>query len=244
MLQAPQKATKFPYICSSPSNSLRERHNYYGKSWVAPSLVLRQSLYQTPSTLPYQLCVLEAIFREMAPPSVLWRAALGYIRSYFYLIQHQLDFDIALEKKLISSITDFNELLYFLQFFGDIGDDIVTPRYQYGELRLSHLNLYTKFYLLEAYYHKVMGQYGPYLTRVVTPFLFVFATVLVALAAMQVILAVEQIGGSNGTTWQMFISVSQGFSVVCLVLILFSAVCVPGIACFFGLVAMFVGLDN
>jgi len=155
------------------------------------------------------------------------------MRSYFYLIRHQSDFDIALEKKLISSTTDFNELLYFLRFFGDIGDDVVTPRYQYGELRLSRLNLYTKFYLLEAHYHKVMGQYGPYLARVVTPFLFVFATVSVALAAMQVILAVEQIGGSNGTTWPTFISVSRGFSVACLVLILFSAIFVPGVACFF-----------
>lgn len=154
------------------------------------------------------------------------------MRSYFYLIRHQSDFDIALEKKLITC-TEFSELLYFLRFLGDISDDVVTPRYQYGELRLSRLNLYTKFYLLEAHYHKVMGQYGPYLTKVVTPFVFVFAAVSVALTAMQVILAVEQMGGSNSTTWPTFISVSRGFSLACLCFILFSTVFVPGIACFF-----------
>lgn len=164
---------------------------------------------------------------------MLRRAALGYMRSYFYLIQHQSDFNIALEKKLISPTTDFSELLYFLRFFGDISDDVVTPRYQYGELRLSRLNLYTKFYLLEAHYHKVMGQYGPYLAKVITPFVFVFAAVSVALAAIQVILAVELMGGSNSTVWPAFISISRGFSVACLILILFSAVFVPGVACFF-----------
>jgi hypothetical protein len=132
--------------------------------------------------------------------SALRQAALGYMRSYYYLIQHRSDFDVAVEKKLINATTDFVELLYFLQYLRDISDDEVTPRFRYGELRLSRLNLYSKFYLFEVHYHKVMGNYSSYLAEIVAPFLFVFAAVSVALGAMQVVLAVEQmsVGGLEG----------------------------------------------
>ena len=163
--------------------------------------------------------------------SALRQAALGYMRSYHYLIQHRSDFDVAVEKKLVDATTDFAELLYFLQPLQDISDDEVTPRFRYGELRLDRLNLYSKFYLFEVHYHKVMGHYGPYLAEIVAPFLFVFAAVSVALGAMQVVLAVEQMRGIEG--WKAFSSASRGFSVACLFLVLIAFSFVPGVVFFF-----------
>jgi hypothetical protein len=137
------------------------------------------------------------------------------------------------EKKLVDATTDFAELLYFLQSFRGISDDEVTPRYRYGELRLGRLNFYSKLYLFEVHYHKVMGHYGPYLAEIVAPFVFVFAAVSVALGAMQVVLAVEQmsVGGIEG--WNAFSAASRGFSVACLFLVLIAFSFVLGVVCFF-----------
>jgi hypothetical protein len=76
----------------------------------------------------------------------LRRAALGYVRSYCYLIKSQSDFNIAEEKKLIAKGVDAKALLRFLHSFESVSDDDVTLRYKYGELRLSRINLYIRFY--------------------------------------------------------------------------------------------------
>ena len=148
------------------------------------------------------------------------------MRSYHYLVQHRSDFDIAVEKKLVNVTTDFAELLYFLQYLRDINDDEVMPRFRYGELRLGRLNLYSKFYL---HYHKVMWNYSSYVAEIVAAFLFVFAAVSVALGAMQVVLAVEQmsVGGVEG--WKAFSSAARGFSMACLFLVLIAFSFVPGV---------------
>jgi hypothetical protein len=155
------------------------------------------------------------------------------MRSYHYLIQHRSDFDVAVEKKLVDATTDFADLLNFLQSFRDISDDEVTPRYQYGELRLGRLNLYSKLYLFELHYHKVMGNYGPYLAEIVAPFLFVFATVSVALGAMQVELTIEQMGVGGVGGRKALSSASRGFSVACLFLVSIALSYVPGVVVFF-----------
>ena len=162
----------------------------------------------------------------------LRKAALGYVRSYFYLIQHRSDFDIAVEKRLIHT-TDFGDLLYFLQSFRDINDHDVTPRYRYGQLRLSRLNFYYRFCRFRLFYHEVNWHYGTFISQVVAPFVFVFAVASVALAAMQVVLAVEQLGTGTTTSWNAFISVARWFSVVCLFLALGCIVIIPPVLSFF-----------
>ncbi|KIM91907.1 hypothetical protein PILCRDRAFT_809899 [Piloderma croceum F 1598] len=161
----------------------------------------------------------------------LRKAALGYVRSYSYLVLHQSDFDIAVEKKLISGTMDFAGLLYFLRSFRDINDDAVTPRYQYGELRLNRLNFFSRFYRFELFYHEVHWRYDYYFAQIVAPIVVVFATVSVALAAMQVVLAAEQLG--HTPTWTVFISTSQWFSVICLFLAAACIVFFPVILCIF-----------
>jgi hypothetical protein len=163
----------------------------------------------------------------------LRRSALGYLRTYYYLIQHQSDFDIAVEKKLIRGQNDFTKVLYFLQSSRSIQDQDVTPRYRYGELRLRRLNFWGKIYRFQFSYHDTNLHYGSYFALLVAPIAFIFATVSVALSAMQVALTVQQLGGPSFLTWGRFDSVSQWFSVVCLVICLFCLIVFPILIFFF-----------
>jgi hypothetical protein len=148
--------------------------------------------------------------------SPLHRAALGLMRSYYYLIRSQSDMDIAIESRLVPVDKDrYAELLKKLNSYREVNDVAVTARYQYGELRLTRLNFYIKFYKRELYYHRTYGQYGEYLSNVVAPWVFVFLALSTALSAMQLVLAARQ---SSGTGWASFSSASQWFGVACLLL--------------------------
>jgi hypothetical protein len=149
----------------------------------------------------------------------LRKAALGYVRSYRHLIKSQSDFNVAEEKKLIAKGVDAKALLRFLHSFESVSDDDVTLRYNYGELRLSRINLYIRFYKRRLFYRKMQWQYSDYLSSLVAPFVFAFALVSTALSAMQVVLAAQQPNGNQTHGWQKFTSVSQWSAVVFLILI-------------------------
>jgi hypothetical protein len=115
---------------------------------------------------------------------------------------------------------DFERVLHFLNAFRSVEDEKVNPRYRYGELRLSRVNLIGRLFKFRFFYHDVHGQYSIYFMRYLTPLVFAFATVTVALTAMQVLLAVEQLGsqGLQGG-WSWFLGVARWYSVVCMVLV-------------------------
>ncbi|KAF8503947.1 hypothetical protein BU17DRAFT_78323 [Hysterangium stoloniferum] len=156
----------------------------------------------------------------------LRKAAKGYLRSYCYLICHESDFNIAVEKKLIPRGWEFHKLLNFLEHFRSIADEEVPPRFRYGELRLSRLNFIVWLRGMGFFYHKVYGQYGPLLASTVAPFLFIFALLSIILAAMQVVLAVQQLADVP-PPWNTFVEVSRWFSVVCLVFSALTGIFVP-----------------
>jgi hypothetical protein len=156
--------------------------------------------------------------------SELRRSGLGYLRSYFYLIQHRSDYEIALEKRLVGQGTSFDDLMYFLRSFQAISDEQVTPRYRYGELRLSRLNFWSRLYRFELFYQKLHGQYGPYFAEIVAPFLYIFAIISVTLTSMQTMLAVQQLDFHIAEHSARAIAlVSWWFSICCMFL---SSVCV------------------
>ena len=165
----------------------------------------------------------------------LRKAALGYMRSYFHLIKCQSDVNVAKEKKLVNIGKDLDDeaLLRFLHSFGSVSDSEVTRRYQYGELRLSRINLYIKFYEGRLYYRKMHWDYSDYLSSFVAPFAFIFALVSAALSAMQVVLAAQPPNGNQTQRWQDFTSVSQWSAVVFLLLIAACILVFPFILCVF-----------
>lgn len=145
------------------------------------------------------------------------RAILGFMRSYAYLIRHKSDFILATDDshQLLPKKISYSSFVKFIMAFEHICDDSVSPRYKFGELRLSRLNFWIKVFLRRFTYHKVHGQYGAYFARFYGTLLFIFAVFSVLLSAMQVALAVDQ--SLKIGPWSVFAHVSRGFSIFTIV---------------------------
>ena len=129
-------------------------------------------------------------------------SALGFLRTYYHLIQHESDFEIARnEARLLPSDITWTEFCAFSKAFLDIGDHDVSGRYRYGELRLTRLNLYAKLIIGKFQYERVHGQYGAFFSRFYGPLLFIFGILSIILSAMQVELGVEALTNAQ---WQSF----------------------------------------
>ncbi|KAI0455692.1 hypothetical protein F5B21DRAFT_178653 [Xylaria acuta] len=122
------------------------------------------------------------------------RAALGFLRTYLYLVRHESDFRIAQDPSLLLIPCDIT-WEQFNQFAADlvsIADLNVSPRYAYGEIRLTRLNFYAPLILRKAYFQRVEYQYGTYFARFYGPILFAIGVASVILSGLQVIVAVQQ----------------------------------------------------
>ncbi|KEY71971.1 hypothetical protein S7711_07117 [Stachybotrys chartarum IBT 7711] len=139
----------------------------------------------------------------------LRRAALGYMRSYYHLIQHESDYRLAQEVRLIPLEIGFPQFMAFIDHFGSIPDSAVSPRYIYGQLRLTRLNTWALPALGKWQFQKVHWQYADIFAQFYAPILLAFAFLSVVLTAMQVAAQVRP-------AWEEFASVAAWFSVLCL----------------------------
>lgn len=143
----------------------------------------------------------------------LAKAAKGFLRSWAHLIKHKSDFEIATDKpRLIPKDIKYAKFIKFIQNFENIEDKDVSPRYQYGELRLTRLNTWTKILLRGLNFHKVHGQYGAYFGRFYAPILFVFGAFSVTLSALQVVRN-AQASSQENQPWPAFATFSRSFAV-------------------------------
>jgi hypothetical protein len=120
------------------------------------------------------------------------RAAKGFLRTYSYLIQHKSDFTIAIDeqRQLIPKKITYPDFMRFISSCqARIDDSEVSPRYYFGELRLTRLNFWAKFFLGDITYHKVYGNYGARFAHYYGPILFGFGAITTVLSSMQVALA-------------------------------------------------------
>jgi hypothetical protein len=149
------------------------------------------------------------------------RAALGFLRTYTCLIQHESDFRIAKASHLVPDHVSYTAFQIFIEPFRHIPDDAVTLRYQYGQMRLTRLNWAVRIFRpaslrgrRKLHYRNLYIQTGQYLERFGAPLLFLFASLTLILSSMQVALAAKPEGGSKG-----FSIVSWGFSVAVIIFI-------------------------
>lgn len=150
----------------------------------------------------------------------LARTASGFLRTYIHLIQYESDFRLAKEHCLIPSLTTWTAWNAFISPLCDVLDTEVSPRYHFGELRLSRLNFWSKFFLGRMNYFQVTGQTDRYLARVIAPLVFVWATCNVILAAMQVVLAEQALYNDDDKgRWSAFTYTSRWFSVAILLVV-------------------------
>lgn len=126
---------------------------------------------------------------ESSKHALTINAAKGFLRSYAYLVQRKPDLTLALDTKLglLPKATKYSEFRRFASACQiNIADRDVSPRYRYGELRLSRLNLWAKILLREPAFKKVHHQHSDRIAQLYGPLLFIFAAGSVALSAMQV----------------------------------------------------------
>ena len=152
----------------------------------------------------------------------LQQAAIGFMRTYFYLIRHETDFCLAIEKNLIPQTTDDGKTLICWETFATLiasfeqfDDETVLPRYGYGELRLTRLNFYSRIFLGKLTYHHIEAQWGPFLSSFLSPFIVVFVVLTLVLNAMQVALTAQGFQNTD-PQWQAFVRFSTTFSVITL----------------------------
>ena len=151
---------------------------------------------------------------EQKTCTMIRMSALGFLRTYYYLIQHESDFEIARnETRLLPSDITWTEFCAISKDFLDISDDDVSERYHYGELRLTRLNFYAKLITRKFQYEHVHGQYGAFFARFYGPLLFIFGILSIILSAMQVELGVETLTNAR---WQSFWYACRWFVIVAL----------------------------
>jgi hypothetical protein len=159
--------------------------------------------------------------RQQPQYSELFCTAIGFLRSYSLLIKHESDFIIAQKNDLIPKQIQFYRWQVFMQPFREVQDSDVSPRYHYGQLRLSRLNMMTHLVRLTRPfttagsvgfvpwdYQEQVWQTAQYFQIYAGPLIFVFAILSLVLSSMQVVLAAR-----DTNTWEAFVKVSWGFSV-------------------------------
>jgi multidrug transporter EmrE-like cation transporter len=190
---------------------------------------LQPSIHQTNTPISVITCLLEVLPRWGYSPipkserEEIKRAALGFLRSYFYLVRHKSDFILAADDKhrLVPKHISYSDFMNFVLAFDKVEDISVAPRYNFGELRLTRLNFWSKIFLRRFTYQKIHHQYGAHFAQFYAPLLFIFGVFSVALNAMQVVLAYPTFT-SLGQSWVIFANTSRDFSIctlVCVVLV-------------------------
>lgn len=155
----------------------------------------------------------------------LCRSALGLLRSYTFLIQHESDLVVAQtdDLRLIPKDVDWEAFCKFSAEIARVSDFNVSDRYLYGEIRLSRLNLYAPIMFGTFHYQRVHGQFADYFARLYVPVLFYFASMAMILGGMQVTLTGYQTQGTGPefVLWPFFFR----FSVIAVFLGLGTMVC-------------------
>lgn len=147
----------------------------------------------------------------------LFSLACGLLYSYTNLIRHEIDYRLAIDMGLLrdDKLTwkKWQRFRLSAKAFFDGHPDIFDKRYQYGELRLSRLNIIWALICGELTgYHNAHTLYAPYFSQYLTAAVLLFAFLSVTLSAMQV--ALQQ---SPPNISPIFVTASFRFSVAVLV---------------------------
>lgn len=155
--------------------------------------------------------------------SIECKSALGLIRSYYYLIKHESDFKVAIRTGLIPSHVSYTQFQYFIAPFCTLPDAAVSPRYAYGHIRLTRLNIAVRIFRPTGFnkrfpwtYDRMHQHVGQFASQFAAPLLFFFASLTLILSSMQVGLAAKP----EKDYWDAFIQVSLWFSIAIIFLII------------------------
>ena len=160
---------------------------------------------------------------DVATRTKLLEAARGFLRSYFYLIQRNSDFQLATKEDkavLIPGGMTYEKFHRFIKACNaNIKDDDVSPRWRVGEIRLTRLNLW---YMLtgRGTYQMVEWQHAAYFAQFYGPILFVFAIFSLLLSSMSLVLAVRRVLEPSKFSWTTFARAARGFALFTIFVVL------------------------
>jgi hypothetical protein len=140
---------------------------------------------------------------DTASPLFDRSVALGFLRSYAFLICHQSDFKLAQEAHLIPVECNWIQWARFATQLYRIPDRDVARRYHYGQIRLQRLHWCVRIFRPKTaqthwWYEIPLWTIRMYIAYALTPLVFAFASVSVVLSSMQVMLAVPD----NSLWWK------------------------------------------
>ena len=162
----------------------------------------------------------------------LYRAAVGFVRSYIHLVRDEVDFRLAAEAHLIPPEVTLDTFAIFMKRFRGISNDCVSPRFRYGELRLSRLNYLAPFVLRRLDYFSTARQTETYFSRYFQPLLFAFGILSVLLSAMQLALAADPPAPDLHRSWVSFVQIAKWASVATMLLVTAAAISLLGLFLF------------
>ncbi|KAK4682444.1 hypothetical protein QC764_116430 [Podospora pseudoanserina] len=159
-----------------------------------------------------------------ADPEV-YRASLGFMRSYYHIIRFEIDFHEACKKKLMprkdnGKFPTYEEWCEFIEPFSLVGDKHVSRRFKYGELRLTRINRAAMFFRFNLAYFHLLPQWGSFLSHILAPLITAFAVCSVILNSMQVTLAAIEVANETNydipgpEEWKRFMNVSLYFPII------------------------------
>jgi len=162
----------------------------------------------------------------------LWKAAAGFMRTYSYLIKYETDFEKAqsTDMRLIPQLDGEKEPITFERFvkfiapFENDCGSLVCGRYDYGELRLSRLNIWAFLLFRKVSFHYVNTQSSFLLAKLFAWVLTAFLVLNVILTSMQVDLAVQS-APTVSDNWNTFGQVSRLFSIIVIISVALLIVC-------------------
>lgn len=178
--------------------------------------------------LPTFLFSLDCWERILCINEQLYEAACGFLLSYAWLIQYESDLRIAHEEGLLPNVVELRTWTNFIaDFLAHINLETlsgISPRFRYGELRMSRLNriAYINNFRTKKSLRGFMTSStwsGEFFVRKFGWLLTVFAFLSLALSAMQVVLAIPWSGKDIEHA-------SYGFSIASLLLILIAVLVV------------------
>ena len=119
---------------------------------------------------------------------------VGFLRSYCRLIQFPVDLAIAKKSNLISEDVTWEQwATYRRKILIETENSHFNKRYEYGELRLTRLDIIYRLTRRGLTYFTVHRNYMSYFAQYISLFATVFAFVAIILTAMQVLVAIPDI---------------------------------------------------
>ncbi|KAF2261461.1 hypothetical protein CC78DRAFT_427131, partial [Lojkania enalia] len=183
--------------------------------------------------------------QHLCPDTQLYEAARGILLSYIWLIRHKSDLDVARDHRLVPDISwqEWSTFVYTLSHTIDPNaPTAVSPRYDFGELRIRRLNQIVRLRCALALdlggfitgYVRSYTHYAPFFRNNFQWIIIAFAYGTVLLSALQVGLGVDSLRTQN---WFQKLCLGFAMSLTALPLLL----AVLAIFSFLGLFLYFLG---